>query len=244
MDTGPGFFGKIPTHADFVSRRVSRTFLDRWDGWLQQGMTQSRQTLGPRWPDVYLTSPLWRFALSAGVIDGSAWTGLFFPSEDRVKRHFPFTVCAPIDSNQPLVALLDSPWQQWFQEVEELALSCLEEDFDLEAFDQCLRDRNPPDSEADAVVGGSSAELCPMTENRPWRLGIASVDAAPLALPRLTEALLRGLVGSFTLWWTTGSDRVAPSLIICQRLPAPKGFVSLLDGGWSEQGWIDHGTTS
>ena len=37
-----GFYGKLPSHGDFVSRSVGSVFLDRWDGWLQSGVAQSR----------------------------------------------------------------------------------------------------------------------------------------------------------------------------------------------------------
>ena len=62
-----GFFGKVPTHGDFISRRLPRSFLDPWDHWLQGAIATSRQQLGEGWLEVYLVSPLWRFCLSPGV---------------------------------------------------------------------------------------------------------------------------------------------------------------------------------
>jgi type VI secretion system protein ImpM len=41
-----GFYGKLPSHGDFLRRRVSDAFLGVWDGWLQRCMAASRSALG------------------------------------------------------------------------------------------------------------------------------------------------------------------------------------------------------
>ncbi len=46
-----GFFGKLPSHGDFVRRRVADDFVAGWDSWLQQCLAQSRETLGDAWLD-------------------------------------------------------------------------------------------------------------------------------------------------------------------------------------------------
>ena len=61
-----GFYGKLPSHGDFLRRRVSDAFVGVWDAWLQECLAASRASLGDRWLDVYLTSPVWRFACAAG----------------------------------------------------------------------------------------------------------------------------------------------------------------------------------
>ncbi len=61
-----GLHGKLPSHGDFLRRRVSDAFISVWDEWLQQSVAASRTALGQNWLDVYLTSPVWRFACDAG----------------------------------------------------------------------------------------------------------------------------------------------------------------------------------
>ena len=51
-----GFFGKLPSHGDFLRRRVSDAFVDAWDAWLRECLTASKTALAPLL-DVYLTSP-------------------------------------------------------------------------------------------------------------------------------------------------------------------------------------------
>ncbi len=89
-----GFYGKLPSHGDFLRRRVSDAFVGVWDGWLQECLTASRASLGDRWLDIYLTSPVWRFACAAGVCGRSPVIGVMAPSVDRVGRYFPLTLVA------------------------------------------------------------------------------------------------------------------------------------------------------
>ena len=43
---GPGYFGKFPSHGDFITRRLPRDgFLDIWDRWLQNALATSREQL-------------------------------------------------------------------------------------------------------------------------------------------------------------------------------------------------------
>jgi type VI secretion system protein ImpM len=41
----------------------------------------------------------------------------------------------------------------------------------------------------------------------------------------------------YSLWWTDGSGRVAPVLVIARGLPPPDAFAAMLDGKWSRGGW-------
>jgi type VI secretion system ImpM family protein len=100
MDT-TGFFGKLPSHGDFVSRRLSRDFLDVWDGWLQHCMAESKATLGENWLNVFLTSPIWRFAMTPGACGDEAYIGVLTPSVDRVGRYFPLSIVASAPESAP-----------------------------------------------------------------------------------------------------------------------------------------------
>ena len=68
--------------------------MDAWDAWLRECLTASREALGERWLDVYLTSPAWRFACAPGLLGPLASAGVLVPSVDRVGRYFPLTVLA------------------------------------------------------------------------------------------------------------------------------------------------------
>jgi type VI secretion system protein ImpM len=136
-DPRPGFFGKVTSHGDFVARRLTPSFQAKWDEWLQGGLRESRIALGATWLPTYLSSPIWRFALAPGVCGEQGWAGLLMPSVDKVGRHFPLTLAAPLTgAASPLGYALHG--QAWYDCLEELALASLAADFSLEEFDAAL----------------------------------------------------------------------------------------------------------
>ncbi|MES2259270.1 MAG: type VI secretion system-associated protein TagF [Pseudomonadota bacterium] len=220
-DLAPGFFGKVTSHGDFVSRRLAPGPLAVWDAWLQAAMQGSRDALGPRWLETYLTSPIWRFALAPGVCDNNAWAGVLMPSVDRVGRHFPLTIIAGAPGGGALFDWLANG-KPWFDQLENLALSSLDEGFMLDRFDSQLQ-AMPPLSDAAAGQAGPAG----------FRLPIPSIDALGGQMPQLAAAALRGQ----SLWWTDGSAQVEPCVLLCRGLPAPAAYAGMLAGTWAQAGW-------
>jgi type VI secretion system protein ImpM len=58
------------------------------------------------------------------------------------------------------------------------------------------------------------------------------------AYPCMLDALLSKLLGSYSLWSTTGSERVAPCVFNVQGLPALDKMPAMLDGQWRQWGWV------
>ncbi len=221
-ERAPGFFGKVMTHGDFVSRRLAPAPLAIWDAWLQACMQGSREQLGGDWLDIYLTSPIWRFALAPGVLDDHSWAGVLMPSVDRVGRHFPLTIAAAAPGGAAVMDCLASG-QPWFDQLEALALSSLADGFVLDQFDAALLALAPLPEQDDAGRFGAAG----------YRTTLASLDALPAALPALTAAALRGQ----SVWWSDGSAAVEPTLLMCRGLPAPASFAGMLAGTWAQSGW-------
>ena len=148
-----GFYGKLPSQGDFVSRRLPWEFTSAWDDWLQQGLQASRAALGARWLEVYLAAPVWRFQVAPGLCGPQGWRGLFFASVDRVGRYFPLTLAvADAAADRPALATLSGAGEQWLA-AEDCALAALDpklavDDFDLEI----QRLELPP-----AIAGGDGA---------------------------------------------------------------------------------------
>lgn len=90
------WFGKLPFLGDFASRRLPEAFIRPWDDWLQPGLAAARDATGDRWLDLYLTFPVWRFLVPAGLIGDANWIGVLLPSVDRVGRCFPLTICEAV----------------------------------------------------------------------------------------------------------------------------------------------------
>jgi type VI secretion system protein ImpM len=213
----PGFFGKVTTHGDFVARRLPAGPQAMWDAWLQAALQGSREALGRAWLETYLTSPVWRFVLAGGVVDGGAWAGVLMPSVDRVGRHFPLTVLAPV-ADGPALAEWLAAGQGWYDSIEKLALASLDEGFSLENFDAALLALAPALDGLTAAAGEHGAGG--------YRLPLAGLDGLPAALPQLLGAALHG----HSIWWTDGSDAVQPCALLCRGLPAPAAFAGMLGG--------------
>ena len=218
--TAPGFFGKVTSHGDFVARRLPPAFQEAWDGWLQAALAASRQQLGGAWLQHYLTSPIWRFAIDRGVLDEHAWAGVLMPSVDRVGRHFPLMIAAPVAGAAPLLDWVT--WHSgWYDVLEDLARGSLEGSFVLEEFDAAV-----------AAVQSLSAEAGYDPGPGGWCLPLAVVDVASLSA-RVAAALLQG----HSLWWSEGSPSIEASLLVCRGMPPADGFAAKLDGSWRRFGW-------
>jgi type VI secretion system protein ImpM len=234
--TDIGFFGKLPSHGDFIRRRLPDSFVNTWDEWLQRCIAESRAQLEADWLKVYLTSPVWRFVLCEGVAGAATFAGVVLPSVDRVGRYFPLTIAVELPSNVPPVAITIRG-RQWFRMVESLALQALEaENFDLDRFEADLQASGSELHEVEGRCFVSLEAEFPQPE-RQWRLPVESSDRVAAALIDPLMACVARSLRPMSLWWTDGSDHVRPSCLLMRMLPDPARFSAMLDGRWQETGW-------
>ncbi|HZX18154.1 MAG TPA: type VI secretion system-associated protein TagF [Pseudomonas sp.] len=207
-----GFYGKVASRGDFIERNLPKDFQRGWDAWLSAGLQTSQGQLGESWLEAYLTSPLWRFALASGVCGSEAMAGVLMPSIDRVGRYFPLTVACRIPGGQPLQALQAS--EAWFERIEELLLSTLEEGARFEDFETTVLSLEPP-----------PATTLPAYDQAHGLQHWPVVDA-----PGRLAALAAQACNGASLWWGRGSQRIAAGLRRCQGLPPTESFAAYLLG--------------
>jgi type VI secretion system protein ImpM len=210
-----GFFGKVPVRGDFVRRALPADFTTPWDRWLQAGIAGAKEILGEAWLEVYLTSPVWRFALAAHLAGDRAAAGVLIPSVDSVGRYFPLTVACTLQREAAPARIRAEA--AWFDDAQALALGVLEEGAALEA-----------------LIGGAESlglpELPPLPADREG-VQLGADDAA------LMHGLIEELAPPHGLLWTKGSERVRPTRLLVWQLPSPRRFCALLDGAWTDHGW-------
>jgi type VI secretion system protein ImpM len=236
-----GFYGKLPSHGDFLRRRVSDGFVGVWDGWLQECIAASRALLGERWLDVYLTSPAWRFACAAGTFGSAPVVGVMVPSVDRVGRYFHLTMVTELPADTSVVSA-STRLDAFFDAAEQLAVDTLAaERVDFDAFDQrvtrlleqldpaAIRDRIVSDSDAAAIVNGNGQAR--------WHLPLGAQPRLGTIFDQLVAQRLSVLYDPLGLWWTDGSSIIEPSFLIAKGLPHPDSFAALLDGAWTDHQW-------
>lgn len=93
---GVGVFGKIPSEGDFLRKGLPVDFIQIWDRWLQRGLAEMPLAFGARWDALYLTAPIWRFCLPAGLAGAETMLGILMPSVDRVGRRYPLTLAQAV----------------------------------------------------------------------------------------------------------------------------------------------------
>ena len=223
-----GYFGKVPVRGDFVQRRLPRSFLDPWDDWLQGAVAASKTQLGDGWLDNYLTSPIWRFVLSAGVCGDVAAAGVLMPSVDSVGRYYPMTI-AILQPRSGHSFAFAARTQPWFAAAEAAILSCLDDGFELAALDARLDGladlsggRHEDDTPIEAMPGTGEGGLG-------FHLDGATVDQwFPDACGGLLDCILRDRFALYSLWWTAGSDSVRAGLRLYGGLPVEADFADFL----------------
>jgi type VI secretion system protein ImpM len=224
-----GFYGKLPMRGDFLSRRLPRGFIDPWDSWLQESIAASREQLGDAWLPTYLTSPLWRFMLGAGICGDAPVIGVMMPSVDSVGRYFPVVLALVMSSHRAPVGTMSAA-RPWFEEVEKLALSALDDRADLDQFDRSIAAVAEPPAGAVTGIAMHSSESAIFAKLE---------DSANLAAATgtLVDGLMMNARDPYTLWWTNGSEAVHSGVIAAAGLPPSAGFAALLDGQWERWGW-------
>ena len=231
-----GFFGKLPSHGDFIRRRIPEAFVNPWDAWLQQCMVESRARLDADWLRIYLTSPVWRFVLCDGVAGAATFAGILIPSVDSVGRYFPLTIVVELPAAVPPMAL-SIQGRQWFRTVEEIALDALEaHDFNLDDFDAALQASGAQLEAVEQHVFVTLDASFPQAEQH-WRLPLVSSERVAAALIDPLMATVVRSMRPLSLWWSEGSEHVPPSCLLVRMLPDPARFTAMLDGRWQEAGW-------
>lgn len=221
-----GLYGKLPSQGDFIGRRLPWEFTSGWDDWLQAGLMEAKRRLGDAWLNRYLTAPIWRFQLAPGVLGTKGWIGLWFPSVDRVGRHFPLTLAAPLPTEwmrRYAVLELDATMAEW----ESVALRALEPQLDFDSFDALIGSLPfAPRLHADE---GDRASSEPVIEPNPTPAGTLIFDAAAQAASILEQLGSTPVQSCFFTW---GGEAFPPTLCRSAGLMSPALFHEFLLGSW------------
>lgn len=239
-----GLFGKLPSHGDFLRRRVSDAFLGRWDEWLRQSMAASLSEAGRDWLDLYLTSPAWRFVCGPQALTPHCLAGVMVPSVDRVGRYYPLTLVCELtewSGYLPSPAALAVECADWFGALELLAVEALAtEKLDFEHFDAQVAESGrllesllaPPS----VLLNTQDASAMLDDPRGAWHVPMISTESLPAVIQQLAYAKLSTRPDPSILWWTEGSALVAPCWLLARSLPEPGSFTSFLDGQWKSRG--------
>jgi type VI secretion system protein ImpM len=233
--SAPGFYGKIPSHGDFLSRRLPRQFIEPWDQWLQAGLIASREQLGTAWLDTFLVSPIWQFALPAGLCGNDAWAGVMMPSVDRVGRYFPLTLAAKV-TDWPLTDLFE-PDCGWFEALSRLALFSLDYDFDLDSFDAQLERLRVAEFVSGRPTTYGQPDRDSASARQAFNFRLDTTADTPQALREIGNQLGGRFLERCSYWRSTALEEPATSFLLCDGMPPVDAFVGFLNGVWPNRQW-------
>lgn len=240
------YYGKIPSHGDFISHLVPRAFTSVWDTWLQESLVYWKTSLGENWVVDYLTMPSYRFILSTGIAGETIWCGLIFGSRDHAGRLFPFTVCLSLSAKEVTPFSLFDEVQDWLDKLEPIATQCLMPDFDKESLNGSFQ----KELEQLAKEWSISATIendftCSRNANQnfqplfAWHTNALEKAEKP-RIKNISNSLLNNLLTEFShgysLWWT----KKAKDLMVCQGLPEKEMTAAFVDNKWNKRGWLTH----
>jgi len=225
-----GLFGKLPAHGDFVQRNLPAGFINIWDEWLQHFIAGTREQLGENWLDIYLTSPLWRFVFSAGVVDENNWAGIMIPSVDRVGRYYPFSIIKKLPQNVNPFEFIQQQ-TAWYKEIEALALDALDGEVLIDDLVLSL-DAMTIEYQSDYSRAGFNME----SDGFQFDMEFEEQSASSV-YPLLVDTVMTKLFQSYSVWQTTGSDCIKPCLFSSQGLPGVQKMPAMLNGDWHGCGW-------
>lgn len=234
-DTPIGLYGKLPAYGDFITRDLSPVFIDIWDEWLQHFISASKEQIGSDWLDIYLTSPIWKFALSPGVIDNKLWAGIMMPSVDKVGRYFPISLIQSFSTAHNPIDFMASQ-QAWYDNIETQCLIALEGSIDA---DELMAELSKIEAVPKETYQATNniGEAGPMVMGLSINNSVNEPGSMNMAMPYLLNAALNTHLSSYSVWRTHGSELIAPMMFCTQGLPPIRGIASMLDGQWQSRNW-------
>ena len=221
----PAWFGKLASLGDFASRRLPQDLVQALDVWLSAGLNASRSLLADRWMNTYLSSPLWRFAMAPGALDGQWWFGVMMPSVDSVGRYFPLLVMHPqTDAPADLSDL--SRLEAWWSEVAVATLGTLQAGGSLQSFESALAQTTP-------LQLGTERRAWTTTQRQDRVRHEGAEDATlPDALAQFAVAECVHQLRGCSLWSSLRPGVACNSFSRTAGLPKAESLARLLDGTW------------
>jgi type VI secretion system protein ImpM len=220
-----GLYGKLPSKRDFVSIETPRNFLNLWEPWLAECLTQSRESLGDtEWREAFGEAPVWRFSL-ASAPGATGLFGAFTPSMDAIGRYFPLTLVA--QEAAAAAASFAKPeadsCQIWFDAAEEFLLSILEGDCSRDTIDAGLKHLGALDGE----TRDKSPEATSIAFS--WLDDDDEANARPLGEIFAEGRLRQGATAAgVNYWWTLGCESYRPRALVQKSMPDPAHFAAML----------------
>lgn len=220
-----GYYGKLPMKGDFVQSHLPRSFIEPWDRWLQDGLGHAQMELGDQWLELYLSAPIWQFALPAGVCGDAPVLGVFMASVDKVGRYFPFTAAIPLPQACQTARVLMSA-SSWLEQVEDVLISGLDENTTFADFDANLAELAQPDIAS--FDDGTSARWSASGGGDGLAIVAGAGSGIEVALSEFALMTLERDRLAPCIWWNSGAEDIEPVLLVEFAMPGADFLARLI----------------
>lgn len=217
-----GFFGKLPSRGDFVSRNLPPSFLRVWDAWASACLADGRRAFGEDFLHRYLLAPVWRFAVAPGLAGGNGWIGVLATSVDSVGRCFPLTIAVELPDGTMLHRLTGEASRP-LSDLVRIALRMIDGHLSPEAAGEEIG------RVAAALVAEAVMPVRRETIGGDHAVGWATRGAPHASIAvRLTMTARVVEPGPRSVWWHDGWGGAPAETIVFAGLPEPASFQWLL----------------
>lgn len=218
-----GWFGKLPAVGDFAGRGLPLALREEVHAWFAGGMARLTELHGEQWREAYRLSPVWHFAMNAGVWEGRALMGCVAPSMDRIGRCSPLLAMRSVERGQLSACL--PPASDWSYRVDALLRRVIAEGLGVEAVQVELAAALAAESQPRATDTVSTGDILA-------DLGIGEGGSDSwFAWPDLPRQFTERRQRSF--WWAAPSPQKPPRQVIHNGAPDAELFELLMTG------WVD-----
>jgi type VI secretion system protein ImpM len=218
-----GLFGKLAAKRDFIALATPRSFVEAWEPWVQASLSASRYQLGDRWQKAFLTAPVWRFWLGAGIC-GTTVMGVVMSSLDGMGRYYPLTLHVVADAGAPILPPDIDAQDEWFGAAESFLLSTLAQDATFDDISTRLDQFAVPRTRSRVAADTSMVSL----GNDMAAMAVTGADVA--ATLSALRACSPEIYAAASFWWTAGGGDFPPLALSCRGLPDPYRYSTLLTG--------------
>ena len=226
-------FGKLAAKRDFIAVSAPREFLGAWEPWMQACVSASRDNLGDKWHEAYLTAPIWRFWLGEEIC-GSTVAGVVMSSLDGLGRYYPLTLFVYSDQGTTIAPPDLNAHEEWFSVAEDFLLSTLDREVPFETITESLSNLAPPVHHSTAV--SEDPNLTNLISGSGMLGGVLEGRSFLELFASLRDANFNSIYAAASFWWTIGGGEFAPFGFSCKRMPDPFIFTAMLTGRFTDAG--------
>ena len=233
-----GFFGKLPSIGDFVSRGWSNVARDSLDRVVQEALTEllASSFAGK---EAIANAPCLALKIRPGAVCESGFVIVVMPSEDRVGRRFP--LCAGVQWSEDGPARSTGwPSMEYVRVLVACVQKCVDAAVDPDGLCAEIASLGSPQQFGTTFGGLGGDETVPRLAGDTKLLRVQGpLSAMSPSLVALCAALGDS---SDVLGFSLGRTGDAQDFFVCRRIVSGSPLAAAFDGQWVERGWTSYGS--